>query len=125
MLRIPSLLALGALAALSTPAVAGETWYADYDAAAAVAKKEGKDLLVDFTGSDWCIWCKRLKSEVFDLEAFKNEAPKNYILVELDYPQGKEQPENVKELMAQDDIDGALVGGASLKPDSFAAIVNY
>lgn len=38
---------------------------------------------------------------------------------------GSVKPDNVKELMAQEDIDGALVGGASLKPDSFAAIVNF
>jgi triosephosphate isomerase len=31
----------------------------------------------------------------------------------------------VKKLMAEDEIDGALVGGASLDPVSFAAIVNY
>jgi triosephosphate isomerase len=38
---------------------------------------------------------------------------------------GSVKPENVKGLMSQPDIDGALVGGASLKADSFAAIVNY
>jgi triosephosphate isomerase (TIM) len=38
---------------------------------------------------------------------------------------GSVKPDNVASLMAQDDIDGALVGGASLKPDSFAAIVKY
>lgn len=38
---------------------------------------------------------------------------------------GSVKPENVKGLMSQTDIDGALVGGASLKADSFAAIVNY
>jgi len=32
---------------------------------------------------------------------------------------------NVAELMAEDDIDGALVGGASLDPDEFARIVRY
>lgn len=36
---------------------------------------------------------------------------------------GSVKPENVVELMAQPDIDGALVGGASLKPESFAALV--
>ena len=36
---------------------------------------------------------------------------------------GSVKPENVEELMAQPDIDGALVGGASLKPESFAALV--
>ena len=38
---------------------------------------------------------------------------------------GSVKPENVKDLMACADIDGALVGGASLKPDSFAKLVNF
>jgi len=38
---------------------------------------------------------------------------------------GSVKPDNVAGLMAQEDIDGALVGGASLKADSFAAIVKY
>ncbi len=38
---------------------------------------------------------------------------------------GSVKPDNVKGLMGQADIDGALVGGASLKADSFAAIVNF
>jgi len=38
---------------------------------------------------------------------------------------GSVKPDNVTALMAQEDIDGALVGGASLKPDSFTAIVKY
>ena len=38
---------------------------------------------------------------------------------------GSVKPENIKELMSEEDIDGALVGGASLKAESFAQIVNY
>jgi triosephosphate isomerase len=38
---------------------------------------------------------------------------------------GSVKPDNVKSLMAQPDIDGALVGGASLQADSFASIVNF
>lgn len=38
---------------------------------------------------------------------------------------GSVKPDNVKELMSQPDIDGALVGGASLKPDSFAALMQF
>jgi triosephosphate isomerase len=38
---------------------------------------------------------------------------------------GSVTPENVSTLMAKPDIDGALVGGASLKPESFAALVNF
>jgi triosephosphate isomerase len=38
---------------------------------------------------------------------------------------GSVKPDNIQGLMAQDELDGALVGGASLDPKSFAAIVNY
>jgi len=38
---------------------------------------------------------------------------------------GSVKPANIAELMAQPDIDGALVGGASLEPDEFAAVVKY
>ena len=37
---------------------------------------------------------------------------------------GSVKPENIKDYMAQDDIDGALIGGASLKVDSFKAIID-
>jgi triosephosphate isomerase len=38
---------------------------------------------------------------------------------------GSVKPDNVKTLMAQDEIDGVLVGGASLDPAGFASIVNF
>ena len=38
---------------------------------------------------------------------------------------GSVKPDNVKTLMAQPEIDGTLVGGASLEPGSFASIVNF
>jgi thioredoxin-related protein len=60
-----------------------------FDKAKTTAAKDGKDLLLDFTGSDWCSWCIKLHKEVFDLDAFKNAAPKKFVLVELDFPQDK------------------------------------
>ena len=38
---------------------------------------------------------------------------------------GSVKPENAKELFSMSDIDGGLVGGASLKVDSFEKIVNF
>ena len=52
-----NLLTAGLALALALPAAAQEqragTWYDDFDKASAAAKKHGKDLLIDFTGSDW------------------------------------------------------------------------
>ena len=38
---------------------------------------------------------------------------------------GSVKPDNIQGLMANEDIDGALVGGASLEAESFSKIVNY
>jgi len=83
---------------ISSPATAGEGWIENFEAAKKQATKENKDILIDFTGSDWCGWCIRLKDEVFTKDAFKKEAPKHFVLLELDFPRGKKQS---KELKAQ------------------------
>jgi len=54
----------------------------------------------------------------------KTYGPETASLVRIQYG-GSVKPDNVKELMAQEDIDGALVGGAALKADSFTALVNF
>ena len=81
--------------ALICPAFAGG-WSDDYKASLVEAAKEHKNLLLDFTGSDWCGWCIRLKRETFDQPAFKEYANKNLVLVEVDFPQGKSQSPEVK-----------------------------
>ena len=75
----------------------GAVWMTDYDAALKLAKKENKHLLLNFTGSDWCIWCVRLKKEVFNMPAFKKYAGENLVLVELDFPKKKKQSKELKE----------------------------
>ena len=66
-----------------------DIWTQDFEAAKKQAAEQGKDLLVDFTGSDWCGWCVRLDKEVFSQKAFIDEAPKHFVLVKLDYPRDK------------------------------------
>lgn len=75
---------LSVTTALATATTRG--WTTDFEAAKAQAKKEGKSLLVDFTGSDWCPPCKKLHNEVFSKSSFIKEASKDFILVELDFP---------------------------------------
>lgn len=77
-------------------ASAAELWTEDFAAAKETAAKEKKDLLMDFTGSDWCGWCIKLKEEVFSKPEFIEAAPKSFVLVELDYPQQKKQDEKIK-----------------------------
>ncbi len=66
----------------STPA----GWLDDFAEAKKLAKKENKLLLVDFSGSDWCSWCKRLDEEVFSKPEFLEAAKKSFVLVFIDTP---------------------------------------
>lgn len=77
------------------PKSEGDRWIGDFDKATEIAKKEGKDLLVDFTGSDWCIWCQKLHKEVFEFDSFLDAAEKDYVLVALDYPRSEEAKKKV------------------------------
>lgn len=87
-------------AVMVVPVFAGG-WNDNYQAALATAAKENKKVLLDFTGSDWCEWCIRLKKQVFDTPEFKQFADKNLVLVEIDRPMRKSlRPEVLKQNVA-------------------------
>jgi len=100
---------LAVLILLSVSGVRAE-WLTDYEAGLAKAKDEKKPVLVNFTGSDWCGWCIKLKKEVFTQPAFVNYAKTNLVLVELDFPQKKKQSAQVEKankiLSAKYNIEG-------------------
>ena len=79
---------LAALLLLAATVARADLWTDDFEEAKAQAKAENKFLLLDFTGSDWCGWCKRLDAEVFEKSDFKNYAKDNLVLVKLDFPRG-------------------------------------
>jgi thioredoxin-related protein len=86
------LISLLALALVAHPAFAAQVeWFTDINAAVAKAKAENKFIMLDFTGSDWCIWCQRLKSEIFDQPEFAEFASVNFVMVEVDFPHDKPQ----------------------------------
>ncbi len=78
-----------ALSAAAAFAALPDGWTDDFDAAKKQAAEEGKRLLVDFSGSDWCGWCKRLDKEVFSQKDFVSKAQKDFVLVLIDSPRDK------------------------------------
>lgn len=60
-------------------------WLTNLEEAKSVSKAEGKNILVYFTGSDWCTPCVALKRDFFQTEAFA-EKSKDFVLVMIDYP---------------------------------------
>ena len=71
-------------------------WHTTWDAAASESRSSGKPILINFTGSDWCGWCVRLKKEVFDTDTFNSWASSKVVLLEIDFPRKKAQSASIK-----------------------------
>ncbi|RYF87512.1 MAG: thioredoxin family protein [Chitinophagaceae bacterium] len=127
---------------LNTP----PTWHTNFQEAEQLAAKEHKFVLVNFSGSDWCIPCIKLEKQIFDADMFAHYADKNLVLVKADFPRlnknrlSKEQTELNEKLASQYnphgkfpytlliDENGKVVkewdGLTTNSPDKFIAEVN-
>ncbi len=87
-----------AILVLVTPALAagGAAWRTDYRKAVACATRLRRPILLAFTGSDWCDWCRSLKEEVFDTPEFNAWAGKTVVLVEVDFPKSVRQKASLR-----------------------------
>ncbi len=86
-------------------------WTMDYAAAAELAKTKNVPMLLNFTGSDWCGWCKHMDKEVYAKPEWSEYAAKGLVLVTIDFPNDKSiVPEKFvdqnKELAAKFGIPG-------------------
>lgn len=64
-------------------------WEKSYEQARKKAKEEKKKILIFFTGSDWCTYCKALKKDVLETPKFR-ELVRNTILYKADFPRAKD-----------------------------------
>ncbi|MFK7819578.1 MAG: thioredoxin fold domain-containing protein [Planctomycetaceae bacterium] len=69
-------------------------WLDNVSKAMKQARAQDKDLLLNFTGSDWCHWCEVLEEEVFSDQQFGKKASEEFVFVTLDFPvdQSKQDP---------------------------------
>ncbi len=86
------------------------SWEEKLETALSKAQNENKFVLVNFTGSDWCIWCQRLNNEVFSQKEFENFAKEYLVLVKIDFPKNIEQSNETKlynqKLLQQFGVEG-------------------
>jgi thioredoxin-related protein len=64
-------------------------WQPDFETAKKLATENHKYILVNFSGSDWCGPCIRLKKEVFDSDVFGKLADGSLVLYNADFPRSK------------------------------------
>ncbi len=97
------------LAAIIAPAMGAE-WQTDFEAAKQLAAAEGKAVLLNFTGSDWCGYCIRMKAAVLDTPEFAEYVKDKFVPVEVDLPRhhmlSAEEIEKRQELCRQYEITG-------------------
>lgn len=74
----------GILLAAAT-AVAG-AWTQDFEAAKKTSREKNIPMMLDFTGSDWCFWCKLMDKRVFAEKAWDDWAATNVVCVTVNFP---------------------------------------
>lgn len=85
------------LTVCAAPSSRAETvWHQEFKDGKAVAQAKGKDLLIDFGGSDWCLPCLRLKERVFSKPEFIDKAGREFVLVDIDLLLNSPIPEDRK-----------------------------
>ena len=79
--------------------------------AMALAKSRSKLILANFTGSDWCVFCKKLEKEVFSTPDFEAWANENFILLKLDLPTEKVKQDPATRKQNQDLVKKFEISG--------------
>src|SRR5436190_6186973 len=64
-------------------------WLNNFEQAQKIAKEKNQLILLNFSGSDWCIPCIKMKKEIYETEIFKKYADSNLVLVNADFPRKK------------------------------------
>lgn len=64
-------------------------WTMDFDAAKALAAEKQLPILLDFSGSDWCGWCKIMEESVFTKPEWQTYAQESLVMVLIDFPNDK------------------------------------
>ncbi|HLP65252.1 thioredoxin family protein [Flavobacterium sp.] len=66
-----------------------QNWVTNIEEAKTLAAKENKNILLVFSGSDWCAPCMKLEKVVWKSEEFKQEAEDKWVLLRADFPKKK------------------------------------
>src|SRR3954447_19057898 len=96
-MRIGTVIAVVMLAVSPAALAAEGSWHVEYEAAQTEAERVGKDLLIDFGGSDWCLPCRGLKTRVLSRPEFIDRASKHFVLLDIDNLHRTPLPEGRKE----------------------------
>ena len=91
-----------------------QDWQTDFEEAKKIATEQDKNIIIVFSGSDWCAPCIKLDKNIWQSEAFKKEATEEWVLVKANFPRkkanelSKEQTEHNRKLAEKYNIEGSF-----------------
>ncbi|WP_396137675.1 thioredoxin family protein [Flavobacterium sp.] len=91
-----------------------QNWYTDFEQAKKIATDQDKNIIIVFSGSDWCAPCIKLDKNIWQSESFKNEAAKDWVLIKANFPRkkanelSKEQTEHNRKLAEKYNTEGSF-----------------
>ncbi|EAZ95037.1 protein disulfide isomerase [Flavobacteria bacterium BAL38] len=91
-----------------------QNWNYNFDEAVSLAQNEDKNIIIVFSGSDWCAPCIKLEKNIWQSDVFKNESEKEWVLVKANFPRKKanelpkEQTENNRKLAEKYNLEGSF-----------------
>ncbi len=106
-------IALGIILFVSTIGFA-QDWQTDLEAAKKLATDQDKNIIIVFSGSDWCAPCIKLDKNIWQSDAFKNQSANDWILLKADFPRkkanelSKDQTANNRKLAEKYNIEGSF-----------------
>jgi thioredoxin-related protein len=81
-------------------------WLTDLDRAKQIAQEENKMILLNFSGSDWCAPCIKMKKDVFDKAEFQEYASERLVLVRADFPRHKNNQPDAEQKARNEKLAG-------------------
>lgn len=91
-----------------------QNWQTNFEEAKVIAQKENKNILLVFSGSDWCAPCMKLEKNIWMSPEFQTEAQNSWIIYKADFPKKKanqlspEMTEQNKKLAEKYNKDGSF-----------------
>ncbi len=71
-------------------------WAENFEDAIKLAKQEKKNIILKFSGSDWCSWCKKLDKKVLKTQKFNELAGRSFVGLIIDFPKKIKQSKELK-----------------------------
>ncbi len=81
-------------------------WTSDYNQALVAAKAQNLPIYLFFTGSAWCIWCKKMEKELHNQDGFRQKVVGKFLFVKVDIPAGSPPSDATKALIETYSVRG-------------------